>query len=67
MFFSPYFLAADASAAFDVVSIMSDAVSTIQGQLLSTLAVVVPAIVTVTGIVVCTRFGLKWLRSLGKA
>jgi hypothetical protein len=60
-------LAAETSAAtFDLSSIMSDAVSTVQSSIFNTLGVVVPALVAVTAAVVGVRFGLKWLRQLGK-
>lgn len=64
--FSLMLLNAD-PVAFDVTSIMSDAVSTVQAQVLSVFSIVVPAIVTVVSAVVVVRFGLKWLRQLGKA
>ena len=51
---------------FDLASIMSNAVSTVQGDIFSVLGIVVPALVLVTGAVVGVRFGLKWLRQLGK-
>ncbi len=51
---------------FDLASIMSNAVSTVQGDIFSVLGIVVPALVVVTGAVVGVRFGLKWLRQLGK-
>lgn len=64
--FSSMLLAADPAAVFDLNSIMSSAVTQVQGDIFSTLAVVVPAIVAVTAAVVGVRFGLKWLRQLGK-
>lgn len=55
---------AEGAAAFDVTAIMTDAVSTVQGQALAVLAIVVPAIVVVVGAVVAVKFGIKWLRSI---
>lgn len=55
---------AEGAAAFDVTAIMQDAVSTVQGQALAVLAIVVPAIVVVVGAVVAVKFGIKWLRSI---
>lgn len=49
---------------FDVTSIMSDAVTTTQGQVFSVLAIVVPAIVAITAAVVCIKFGVGWLRKI---
>lgn len=53
-----------ASSTFDVTSIMSDAVSTVQGQAFSVLGIVVPAIVLITGAVVGIKFGINWLRKI---
>lgn len=64
--FSPLFLAGDSAAVFDLSSIMADAVSTVQASIFNTLALVVPALVGITAAVVGVRFGLKWLRQLGK-
>lgn len=54
----------EAAAGFDVTSIMTSAVNTVQSQALSVLAIVVPAIVVVVGAVVAVKFGIKWLRSI---
>lgn len=64
--FNPLFLAETPAATFDLTSIMTTAVDTIKGDLFDTLGIVVPAVVSVTAAVVCVRFGLKWLRQLGK-
>lgn len=53
-----------ASSTFDVVSIMSDAVTTVQAQAFAVLAIVVPAIVLITGAVVSVKFGIGWLRKV---
>lgn len=52
------------ASTFDVTSIMSDAVNTVQGQAFSVLAIVVPAIVLITGAVVGIKFGIGWLRKI---
>ena len=62
----PVLLAGGTAATFDLTTMMSDAVSTVQGQIFSTLGLVVPGLIAVTSAVVGVRFGLKWLRSLGK-
>lgn len=49
---------------FDVTSIMSDSVKTVQGQAFSVLAIVVPAIVLLTGAVVSIKFGIGWLKKV---
>jgi len=54
-------------ASIDLGAIMTDAVNTVQSNIFETLAIVVPAIVVVVGAVVGVRFGIKWLKSLGKA
>lgn len=51
---------------FDLASIMSNAVTTVQTDLFTVLGIVVPAIVVVTGAVVGVAFGLKWLKKMGK-
>lgn len=60
------FVASSAAADFDAASMITSAVSEVQGQLLDVLTVVVPALAIVTGAVVAVRFAVKWLRSLGK-
>ncbi len=55
------------STGFDVTSIMTESVNTVQSQIFSTLGIVVPAIVVVTGAVVGITFGIKWLKKLKSA
>ncbi len=55
-----------AASSFDVNAVLTEAVTSVQGQLLGTLAIVVPAMVAVTAAVVAVQFGFKWLRKLGK-
>ena len=49
---------------FDIVSVMSDAVSTTQGKIFAVLAVVVPAIVAIVAAIVGVKFGIGWLRKI---
>ena len=51
---------------FDIESVMIESVNSVQGQLFTVLGIVVPAIVLVVGAVVGVKFGIKWLKSLGK-
>lgn len=52
--------------AFNLTDVMQSSVSQVQGDLLGVLTIVVPAIVVVVGAVVGIKFGVKWLKSLGK-
>ena len=52
---------------FDLATVMTNAVTSVQGDLLKVLAIVVAAAVVIYGAVVGVRFGLKWMESLGKA
>lgn len=54
----------DAASGFDVTTIMQDSVKTVQGQAFSVLAIVVPAIVLITGAVVGVKFGIGWLKKI---
>ncbi len=56
----------DPAAGFDLTSVMTESVATVQAQLITVLGIVVPAIAAVTAACVGVRFGVKWLRSLGK-
>ena len=60
------FFAAVSDPVFDLQAIMKAAVESTQNNVLGVLALVVPAIVLVVGAVVSVKFGIKWLRSLGK-
>lgn len=55
---------ANEASTFDVTTIMSDAVKTVQGQAFSVLGIVVPAIVLITGAIVGIKFGIGWLRKI---
>lgn len=53
-----------AASTFDVTSVMTESVSTVQSQLFSVLAVVVPAIIVVVGAIVGVKFGISWLKKI---
>lgn len=55
---------ADTASGFDVTSIMTESVKTVQGQAFAVLGVVVPAIVLITGAVVGIKFGIGWLKKI---
>ncbi len=57
-------LSADAGTTFDVTSIMTDSVKSVQDQIFSVLAIVVPAIVVITGAVVGVKFGISWVKKI---
>ncbi|WP_337413024.1 hypothetical protein [Waltera sp.] len=70
MFYVPFVVAASdgaGSTAFDISEVMTKAVTSVQGDLLKVLAIAVAAAAVIYGAVVGVRFGLKWLKSLGKA
>lgn len=70
MFYVPCVVAASdgtTSTAFDISKVMTDAVTSVQGDLLKVLAIAVAAAAVIYGAAVGVRFGLKWLKSLGKA
>lgn len=58
--------ASGAVANFDLESVLSQGVTTVQGYIFTTLGIVVPAIVTCLGIIVAVNFGLRWLKKLGR-
>lgn len=55
-----------ASAAFDVVGMMTTTVSSVQSQLFTVLNIVVPAIIGVLAAVSAVNFGMNWLKRMGK-
>lgn len=59
-------VADEAASTFKVADVMQSAINSVQGDLLGVLAIAVPAITVVTGAVVGIKFGVKWLKSLGK-
>ena len=69
MFYVPFVVASSdgAASSFDISEVMTNAVTSVQGDLLKVLAIAVAAAAVIYGAVVAVRFGLKWLKSLGKA
>lgn len=55
-----------AAQTFDVSGILSTSVSSVQTQLFTVLNIVVPAIVGVLAAVVAVKFGINWMKKLGK-
>lgn len=56
--------AAGAAASFDLEGILSNAVATVQTNMYNTLGIVVPAIVGISAVVICVKFGLRWIRKM---
>ena len=54
------------AATFDLSSVLQTGVDAVKGDIFTALAIVVPVAIAITGAIVGVRFGLKWLRSLGK-
>lgn len=54
----------DTASSLDVVSLMGDSVTSVQGQIFGVLSKVVPAIVLVVGAVVCVKFGISWIKKI---
>ena len=69
MFYVPFVVASSdgVASSFDISAVMTNAVTSVQGDLLKVLAIAVAAAAVIYGAVVAVRFGLKWLKSLGKA
>lgn len=57
--------AVDAVSSFDLSSVLSQGVTTMQTSIYTTLGIVVPAIVGVTAVVVAVKFGIRWLKKIG--
>lgn len=60
-------VAAEGGSSFNLTEIMQSAITSVQGDVLGVLTIAVPAIVVVVGAVTGVKFGIKWLKSLGKA
>ena len=58
---------AGAAASFDVAAIMQAAVTSVQGDLLKVLGIVVHAADTIVGESVAVTYGIRWLKSLKSA
>lgn len=59
-------LTAEGASTFDLTELLSTSVSSIQTQLFTVLNIVVPAIVGVLAAVVAVKFGINWMKKLGK-
>lgn len=59
-------VANEAASTFKVTDVMQSAINSVQSDLLGVLAIAVPAIAVVVGAVVGVKFGVKWLKSLGR-
>lgn len=55
-----------ATTTFSAKDVMQTALDSAQGEMFAIIGIAVPAIAAVTGVIVASKFGLKWLRSLGK-
>lgn len=67
LMFVPFAVAALAESGaltFDVTQVMTDSVQSVQTQMFSVLAIVVPAIVAVVAAVVGIKFGIGWLKKI---
>ncbi len=60
-------VADEAAAAFNLSEVIQSAVTSVQGELLKTLAIVVPSVAVIIGACTGVKFGFRWLKSLGKA
>lgn len=59
-------VAEGATSTFNVSEVMQSAINSVQGDLLGVLTIAVPAIAVVVGAVVGVKFGIRWLKSLGR-
>lgn len=51
---------------FDLSDLLTTSVGSVQSQLFTVLNIVVPAIVGVLAAVVAVKFGINWMKKLGK-
>lgn len=59
-------VAEGSTSTFKVSEVMQSAINSVQGDLLGVLTIAVPAIAAVVGAVVGVKFGIRWLKSLGR-
>ena len=59
-------VAEGSTSTFNVSEVMQSAINSVQGDLLGVLTIAVPAIAVVVGAVVGVKFGIRWLKSLGR-
>lgn len=51
---------------FDLSGLLESGVNAVKGDIFTALGIMVPVAIAITGAIVGVKFGLKWLRSLGK-
>lgn len=51
---------------FDLTALLEQGVATVSGNIYTALGIVVPAIIAVAGVIVSVKFGIRWLKKLGK-
>lgn len=59
-------VAEGSTSTFNVSEVMQSAINSVQSDLLGVLTIAVPAIAVVVGAVVGVKFGIRWLKSLGR-
>lgn len=59
-------LTAESASTFDLTDLLTTSVSSIETQLFTVLNIVVPAIVGVLAAVIAVKFGINWMKKLGK-
>lgn len=58
------FLNEAAAVTMDLSGLMTTSVSSVQTQLFTVLNIVVPAIVSITAVVIAVKFGIKWMKRI---
>ena len=59
-------LATGETAAINVQDIMTNAVGGAQTEMMGVLGIAVPAVIAVVVATVAVKFGIKWIKSIGK-
>ncbi len=59
-------LATGEASVLNVQDIMTNAVNNAQGEMMGILGIAVPVVAGVVVAVVAVKFGLKWIKSIGK-
>lgn len=52
------------TSTFDVTTVVTDSVKTVQSQLFTVLGIVVPSIVTIVAAVVGVKFAISWIKRI---
>lgn len=65
-FLPVYFAEGSGAASFNLTSIMQSSANEIVSQIMSVLGIVVTAIMSYKGITIAIKFGLTWLKKIGK-